>query len=228
MFYFSRYVPFVTFKRLYAPPIGDNGLKWGDNAQRSRMSLMKRDECKKIIVKILRRVTRFSAKREMREGFDRCRYFPLTLDSVYLFGSYLKGKEEPNDVDLIVIYDELDSWENAWFWRCDIRGYCSVNTAVEKLCKGIDNEKLSVLTGTNLNQVRKIFPEDKFVYIQEAYLLWSFFDGYDLVSEQEVEQEWPTALEAVHLGNPNPERMCGPIQALAGEELQVDTHSRNL
>ncbi len=172
---------------------------------------MKRDECKNITAKILRRVVRFSAKREIREGFDRCRYFPLTLDSVYLFGSYLKGKEEPNDVDLIIIYDELDSWENAWMWRCDIRGHYSVDTAIKKLCKGIDNEKLSVLTGKNLNQVRRINPEDEPVHIQEVYLLWHFFDGYDLVSEQKVEQEWPTALEAVHLGKPIPERMCAPL-----------------
>lgn len=169
---------------------------------------MKRDECKKIIAKILRRVTRFSTKREMREGFDRCRYFPLTLDSVYLFGSYLKGKEEPNDVDLIIIYDELDSWEEAWFWRCDIRGYYSINTAVKKLCKGIDKEKLSVKIGTKLNEARRISPEGKFVYVQEVYLLWSYSDGL-----LEPFIEWPTALEEVHLGKLNPERMCGPIKA---------------
>lgn len=184
---------------------------------------MKRDECKKIIAKILRRVTRFSTKREMREGFDRCRYFPLTLNSIYLFGSYLKGKEEPNDVDLIIVYDKLDEWENAWLWRCDMRGYYSVNTAVEKLCKGIDKEKLSVLIGTNLNQVRTIFPKDKFVHIQEAYLLWSHIDGLlepftgslDEEGYPEPNIEWPTALEEVHLGKLNPERMCSPIKALS-------------
>lgn len=182
---------------------------------------MKRDECKKIIAKILSRATRFSTKREMREGFDRCRYFPLTLDSVYLFGSYLKGKEEPNDVDLIIIYDELDEWETAWMWRCDIRGYWSVETAVKKLCKGIDNDKLSVLIGTDLNQVRKIFPEDKFVYVQEAYLLWSWLDGLESFPRGPLDEEgnpkpkWPTALEKVHLGKPIPELMCSPIKASA-------------
>jgi len=182
---------------------------------------MKRDECKKIIAKILRRVTRFSTKREMREGFDRCRYFPLTLLFVYLFGSYLKGREEPNDVDLIIIYEELDSWETAWMGRCDIRGHYSVNTAIKKLCKGIDKEKLSVLTGTNLNQVRQIHPEGKPVNIQEVYLLWSHVDGLlepftgslDEEGYPEPNIEWPTALEEVHLGKLNAERMCGPIKA---------------
>ncbi len=181
---------------------------------------MERDECKKITAKILRRVVRFSDKQEMREGFDRCRYFPLTLNSVYLFGSYLKGKEEPNDVDLIVIYDEFDEWENAWMWRCDIRGHWSVNTAVKKLCKGIDNEKLSVLTGTDLNRVRRISPEGKFVNLQEAYLLWHHLDGYDILTEQEVKQEWPTALEAVHLGKPIPDRMCAPLTDVTQSSLE--------
>lgn len=182
---------------------------------------MKRDECKKILAKILRRVARFYDKREMREGFDRCRYFPLTLDSVYLFGSYLKGKEEPNDVDLIIIYDELDSWEEVWRTRCDMRGHWSVATAVKKLCKGIDKEKMSVLTGTDLNQVRRIFPEDKYVYIQEAYLLWSCFDNSPVLfppgpldEKGNPKPKWPTALEEVHLGKLDPGRVLPPIKGV--------------
>lgn len=127
---------------------------------------MNRMECRRIVEKIVKRVIRHEERKELKYGLDKCRILPITVSEVYIFGSYLKGKEQPNDVDIIIIHYKMNGYEEEYFWRSDEQGYFSIDTAVKKLTRGIPKENINVLVGTSIEECRIIHPDPNGGYVK--------------------------------------------------------------
>jgi hypothetical protein len=60
---------------------------------------------------------------------------PLTIDSIWVFGSLAKGKEHPGDVDFVITHEPLSEAQEAYMFEPDMRGHWSPDTAIKKLFK---------------------------------------------------------------------------------------------
>jgi len=75
--------------------------------------------------------------RGRKYGNDKCRYLSICPRELFIFGSYAKGSNEPNDLDFILLYDKLNKDETDYYWRSDMRGNDPKYVAISKIFKNV-------------------------------------------------------------------------------------------
>jgi len=83
---------------------------------------------------------------------ERDRDLPLDIKEVYIFGSFVRGKEEPRDLDLIMVHNELDP-KQAELTARSIEGH---GTSLDQQMNGrlkSNSENIDLVYGTSLEAV---------------------------------------------------------------------------
>jgi predicted nucleotidyltransferase len=83
---------------------------------------------------------------------ERDRDLPLDIKEVYIFGSFVRGKEEPGDLDLIMVHSELGPKQAELTARA-IEGH---GTSLDQQMNGrlkSNSENIDVVYGTSLEAV---------------------------------------------------------------------------
>lgn len=115
--------------------------------------------------KLIKKIERIINRIEIEEDL------PLKIKEVYLFGSFLKGKREPDDVDIILVHEKL-SLEQAEENIQAIKGYGT--TFEQKMNRRLkaNAEKMDIVYFTNIEYAKQVYPR-----IFEKYLrIWSTED----------------------------------------------------
>lgn len=137
---------------------------------------MRRFQAERSLKTLLWNATELMRRRAQKEGLvDKVLVYPVELDSIYVCGSYLKGSDDPKDLDVIALYRHKNKEERdliAKFGRAE-----TYRTAINKLRKDTENVDLQLYDVETYDfTVNPYVPSELRIPIDRVKKVWEICD----------------------------------------------------